>query len=110
MHSPTENPLENLQEVIGSNTAVLAYFSHDKCSVCKVLKPKIKELLNERFPGMKMVYINTERQPTEAASCQIFTVPAILVFFEGKEYYRYSRNVSLETLANDIARPYNMLF
>ena len=100
----------NLEKEIAENDALLIYFSHDNCNVCKVLKPKIREMLEDNFPGMKFVYANTVHQPDEAASKQVFAVPTILVYFEQKEYFRFGRNVSMHELENSIQRPYGFLF
>ena len=100
----------NLEKEIADNDALLVYFSHDNCNVCKVLKPKIKELLEDSFPGMKFIYVNTMHQPDEAGSMQVFAVPTILVYFEQKEYFRFGRNVSLRELESAIQRPYGFLF
>ncbi|WP_430812111.1 MULTISPECIES: thioredoxin family protein [unclassified Carboxylicivirga] len=88
----------------------LKYFSHDACSVCKVLFPKVKQLLEEDFPMMELIFIDLEKRPEEAARHQVFTAPTLLVFFEGKEYYRFARNVSLPQLKTAIERPYQLLF
>jgi hypothetical protein len=37
-------------------------------------------------------------------------VPTILVFIEGKEFIRKSRNIGIEELGDLIARPYTLLF
>jgi len=100
----------DLDKEIAENDAMLVYFSHDDCNVCKVLKPKVKELLEDSFPGVKFVYVNTHEQPDEAASKQVFAVPTILVFFEQREYFRFGRNVSLGELESAISRPYGFLF
>ncbi|MBK3518414.1 thioredoxin family protein [Carboxylicivirga marina] len=90
--------------------ATLKYFSHQRCGVCKVLMPKIKELLSDSFPKMKFQYVNIEEEPEVAARYQVFTVPTILIYFEGKEYYRFARNVSIIQLREAIERPYQLLF
>jgi thiol-disulfide isomerase/thioredoxin len=100
----------NLEKEIADNDALLIYFSHDNCNVCKVLKPKIRELLEDSFPGMRFVYVNTMDQPDEAGSMQVFAVPTILVYFEQKEYFRFGRNISLRELESAIQRPYGFLF
>lgn len=92
------------------DNATLKYFSHQDCNVCKVLFPKIRLLLEQEFPKMELQYINVHEQPDVAAGFQVFTVPTILIFFEGKEYYRFARNVSLIQLKEAIERPYNLLF
>jgi len=92
------------------DTSILMYFSHDGCNVCKVLLPKIKELLDARFPKMKFKYIDIENEPMMAAQYRVFTAPTILVFFEDKEYYRFARNVSISELQSSIQRPYELLY
>lgn len=90
--------------------ALLAYFSTDACNVCKVLKPKVSELLQTEFPKMKMIYIKSDMFPEVAAQNQVFTAPTILVFFEGREYIRKSRNIGVGELQRDISRPYSLIF
>ena len=90
--------------------ALLAYFSIEYCNVCKVLKPKISELTENEFPNMKMVYIKSDKFPDIAAQNQIFAAPTILVFFDGREYIRKSRNIGITELQNALERPYSMLF
>ena len=97
-------------DLIHNNAAVLVYFSTPQCNVCKILKPKLEELISDEFPEMKMGYVNSELLPEAAAQQRIFTVPTILVFLEGKEFIRKSRNISLSEFKNDIQRPYSMYF
>jgi len=102
--------LDSLNEILEKHDAVLLYFSHDNCNVCKVLKPKIAELLATDFSKMKMYYVNTEELPEVAGQHRIFAVPSILVFFQGRESFRYSRNLSVTELAAEIERPYSLMF
>lgn len=102
--------LEHLKLILRENPAVLLYFSHDACNVCKVLKPKIADMLSEDFPAMKMLYVNTEKLPEVAGQLRVFTVPTVSVYFEGQESMRYSRNLSIGELARSIERPYSLLF
>jgi thioredoxin-like negative regulator of GroEL len=90
--------------------ALLSYFSTESCNVCKVLKPKVAELLQTEFPKMKMVYIKSDVLPEVAAQNQVFAAPTILVFFEGREYIRKSRNIGVGELQREIDRPYSMIF
>lgn len=90
--------------------ALLAYFSTDACSVCHVLKPKVEQLLASEFPKMKMVSVKSHELPEVAAQNRVFTAPTILVFFEGREYVRKSRNIGIAELQQEIARIYSMVF
>ncbi len=90
--------------------ALLAYFSTEACNVCKVLKPKVGELIETVFPKIRTVYIQTDKVPEAAAQNQVFTVPTILVFFDGREYIRKSRNIGIGELQQEIDRPYSLFF
>jgi len=89
---------------------VLFYFSHDDCNVCKVLKPRIREMLNDHFPEMEMCYVNVRELPAVAGQESVFAVPTISVVFDGREFVRTSRNIGLTELYNQIRRPYSLLF
>lgn len=93
-----------------NSEAVLFYFSHDECNVCKVLKPKVRELLQEKFPKMNMFYVDIRHTPEVAGQESVFTVPTISVVFDGKETIRKSRNIGIEELSQSIRRPYELFF
>ena len=102
--------LSDFQEIIQKNTAVLIYFSHEQCNVCKVLKPKIYHMLSENFPEIKMYYSDTVLYPEIAAQNSIFTVPTIIIYLDNKEFVRKSRNIGIEELKSELERPYDLLF
>ena len=102
--------LKEVQALIAREKGVLLYFSSDTCSVCKVLKPKVAELLQEEFPHLQVRYVNTELSPLISGQFRVFTIPTILIFFDGREQARFSRNISLQQLDQALSRPYSMLF
>ena len=102
--------LDNLQEKIAAEKGVLLYFSNDSCSVCKVLRPKVAELIQDQFPLMASLYVDTEKSPVISGQLGVFTIPTILIFFEGREQVRFSRNFSVHQLEDTLSRPYSLLF
>ena len=102
--------LTGLQQKIESEKGVLLYFSSDSCSVCKVLRPKVAELLHEQFPLMVSHYVDIEKSPVISGQFRVFTIPTIIIFFEGKEHVRYSRNISMHQLEESLSRPYDLIF
>ncbi|NOZ47623.1 MAG: thioredoxin family protein [Chlorobi bacterium] len=104
------NNINEFNTVAAESKAALFYFSHNECNVCKVLKPKIHELIQNEFNKIELYYVNIKEDPETAAQNRIFTVPTLLVFFEGREYIRKSRNIGINELMNDIHRPYGLLF
>lgn len=100
----------DFNQAINQHKIALIYFSHEECNVCKVLKPKIGKLISEHFPSITLFYCNTIKNPEISAQNRIFTVPTILLFIEGKEFIRKSRNIGVEELGELIERPYTILF
>lgn len=95
---------------ISANTGAVVYFSTPDCNVCKVLKPKIISLIEDKYPMLKFAYVDCETSRELAAQNSIFAVPTILFFMDGKELFRKSRNISLAEFDRDIARPYSIYF
>jgi len=102
--------LEELQSLLASGTMTVVYFSNESCNVCKVLKPRIREMLESRYQNAELVYIDTEKSPVIAGQYRVFTIPTIDVYIEGKEHARFSRNLTLFDFEKAISKPYDILF
>lgn len=98
---------ETLPEKI-ENTAI--YFYNDTCAPCVALRPKVYELFSEKFPELPLVFINAAEHPALTAQYQIFASPTLLVFFDGKEYIRESKYISISELEQKVSRIYSMLY
>jgi thiol-disulfide isomerase/thioredoxin len=101
---------EQLNVEIKTNEALMIYFSGIDCGVCEVLKPKVKELLDKNFPKIKQLYISANEYQESAASLNVFTIPTLLIFLDGKEFIRKSRNLSIIGLKEELKRPYDLYF
>lgn len=106
----TIHSLQEFEQVLADQDAVLAYFSTDACSVCKVLKPKVVEMIQATFPKIKMVYVESDKQPELAAQNRVFAAPTVVIFFAGRETIRKSRAFGIDELLGEIQRPYHLLF
>jgi len=102
--------LDELKKAEAGEAPALVYFSHQQCNVCKVLKPKVRDMIANNFPQMMLYYVNTREHPDMAGQYAVFTVPTILVFFEGREYIRESRHVSLAALQERLEKLYRIYF
>jgi thioredoxin 1 len=90
--------------------SVCFYLSTPECNVCKVLKPKVIEMIEKDFPQIEFQYIDLNEAKEISGQLSVFSVPTILVYFEGKETIRVSRNIHLEELSVQIERYYQMIF
>lgn len=86
------------------------YFTTPDCGVCKVLKPKLAQLLAERFPEVGFAQVDCAAAPALAADMGVFAVPTLIVFTEGRESLRRSRSFGLQELASSLERPYGLLY
>lgn len=95
---------------IKKNRAALFYCSTPSCGVCKSLKPKVIGLVKDNFPRLPMFYVDTELVSEVRGQLSVYSVPAVLVYFEGKELIREARNFGIMELGGKIDRYYSLLF
>lgn len=98
----------DILEYISTKEPVLIYFSGENCSVCNVLKPKIKEEVSKNFPKMKLYEVQADLYKEIASSFSVFSIPTIIVFFDSKEFFRKGRNISVSHFIEEIRRPYTL--
>jgi thioredoxin-like negative regulator of GroEL len=101
--------LEELQNTIRTEVGVLLYFSGENCNVCHALRPKFKELFDAEFPALKQIYLDAHENAEISAHFQVFSVPTMMVFLDGREFAREGRSVSLHQLKEKLQRPYEMM-
>ena len=101
--------LENVTHLVASEMGVALYFSSPNCGVCEALRPKVAHLISQEFPEIKFEEIASNISPEIAAHFGVFSAPTLLVFFEGKEFSRNVRNLSILELKEKLKRPYDML-
>lgn len=101
--------INDINDTIKNNSLVILYFYGNSCGVCTVVKEMLeKELIN--YPKIKFVKIYCEDNIETFASFDIFTLPVILFYIDGKEYLREARNISVLNLMEDINRLYSIYF
>jgi thioredoxin-like negative regulator of GroEL len=99
-----------ITQLIQQNEAVLFYCSAPSCGVCKSLKPKVIELVQSHFPNLPMYYVDIDAIPEARGQLSVYSVPAVLVYFKGKELIREARNFGIMELGAKIDRYYSMIF
>ena len=102
--------LQTLKGQVAGSDALLLYVTTTDCSVCKVLKPKVAEPLAERFPKVGFLDVEMDLLPEVGRHYEVFAVPTVIGFFQGKEHFRKVRVFGLEELAEALSRPYYLLF
>ncbi len=100
--------LEEIQQFIQSGKPVMLYFSGERCSVCKALKPKVETTITSNFEDILLFEIILEQHPDIAANYMVFTNPTTLVFFDGKEAIREGKNMSIPEFEKAVDRIYQL--
>lgn len=110
MNNISISSFSEFQKSIEQNPAVCFYLSTPQCNVCKVLKPKVIELLKSKFPQIKFIYVDLNDAKEIAGQLSVFAVPTIVIYFDRREALRASRNISIEQLSEQIERYYKLMF
>lgn len=101
--------LETINHTLNTNDAVMLYFSAPTCNVCHALKPKLTEAILNDFPTFVIESIDISETPEIASHFTVFTIPTVLIFFQGREFLRKSRHMSVGEVVEDIRRPYSLM-
>lgn len=100
---------EVIKDLIDENEMLLVYFGSNNCGVCSDLKPKVESIL-EKYPKIQSVQVDVEKSVKLSADYNVFTIPVIVLFIEGKEAIREARHIGLGDLDGKISRYYDLLF
>ncbi len=101
--------LDEVQKSIREKPGVLLYFSGENCNVCHALRPKFREAFSTHFPLIEQIYLDANEHPEISAHFQVFSVPTMIVFLDGREFAREGRAVSLHALVEKLQRPYSIM-
>ena len=103
------NTIENIQNSINNNLAVMVYFSAPTCNVCHALKPKLLEAIEENFKEFVIEEVDISVEEDIAPHFGVFAIPTVLIFLDGKEFLRKSRHMSVGEVVREIQRPYEIM-
>ncbi len=101
--------IKTLKDLISSKLGVMVYFSGERCNVCHALRPKVNELFDSNFPQIEQIFLDAHENIDISAHFQVFSVPTLIVFLDGKEFVREGRNMSISGLDEKLSRVYGML-
>ncbi len=101
--------LEQINHTLQTHDAVMLYFSAPGCNVCHALKPKLSEAVMKAFPTFVIESVDISQNPEIASAFTVFAIPTVLVFFQGREFLRKSRNMSVGEVISTIERPYHIM-
>ncbi len=102
--------LDQAKAFIRNNDAVMVFFSDESCNVGDALAPKLLKMIQAHYPEMKFMEINVQMIPEASGYFNIFVIPSVLVYFDGRESIRQARHVNVSALQNEMSRLYALMF
>lgn len=104
----TLTSLTSVERFMEDHQFSFLYISRTNCGVCHAILPQLKDLLKE-FPLIQLGLINADDVEEIAGRLSVLTVPALLLFVDGKEIIREARFVQMQSLQEKICKIYNMI-
>ena len=95
--------LNDIQAFITANKFSFVYISRQDCGVCHAVLPQVRDMLTA-YPEVHLIKVDADKVPAVAGAFSVFTVPALLLFVEGKEMVRKARFVVMNELEQQIAQ------
>ena len=75
---------DTFDDVIAANELVFVDFYADWCGPCKAVAPVVERLAKEYAGRVTFVKLNTDGNPETARRLQISSIPALMLFRDGK--------------------------
>jgi thioredoxin 1 len=76
------------EELINSDIPVLIDFYADWCQPCQMMKPILEEVKRNMGDRIKIIKIDTDRNPAISQKLEIRSIPTIMLFRDGKTLWR----------------------
>ena len=94
---------DELLKTIKAHKMILFYFKGSQCSACLALYPKVETMVKQ-YLSIKLQVIQLDTEPELAAYFNIYSVPATVLYVDGKEYIREAGIFSVQALEAKIER------
>jgi thioredoxin-like negative regulator of GroEL len=93
-------PERMLQQLQGSSQPFFLYFGSLSCAVCQAVKPQLFSLAAEY--QRPVIDIDVAQQAELAGQHLVFTVPTVLLFYQGREILRESRCIDFARIERNL--------
>ncbi|MBK6827497.1 MAG: thioredoxin [Chitinophagaceae bacterium] len=89
---------ETFAEILNGKTPVLVDFTATWCGPCKMMKPVLEELHQRKGEQVRIIKIDIDQSPAAANAFQVQSVPTLILFQKGKQLWRQSGIMQVNSL------------
>ena len=93
---------QSFAELINSETPLLVDFYADWCGPCKTMSPIVEDIAKEMDGQMKVIKIDTDKNPAVSQKFGIQGIPTFILFKKGKILWRQSGAMPRNMMASQI--------
>lgn len=103
------NTIDSIDNKIKNNPMAILYFTGLDCGACEAIKFKVDNIVKD-YDKIFAMELSGEEHLDIAAHFNVFSLPLLILYTEGKEVLRYGRSIDLLDFEKTIDRYYSLLF
>ena len=88
----------DFEKLISGHKPVLVDFYTKPCKPCKAADPVLETVRESMGSRAKVIKIDVAKAPKYTEKYHIFNIPHLIIFVDGKEYWRHAGMVSAQHL------------
>jgi thioredoxin 1 len=96
--------MSKFSEIIAQEIPVLIDFYATWCGPCQTMMPVLEELKKELGEKVKIIKVDVDKNQPLAAQFKVRSVPAFLIFKDGKQVWRGAGVQPLADLRNQLLK------
>ncbi|WP_297632156.1 thioredoxin family protein [uncultured Clostridium sp.] len=101
--------INTIQNNIKENPITILYFTGLDCGACEAIKFKVDNIVKD-YNKIFAMELSGEKHIDISAHFNVFSLPLLILYTEGKEVIRYSRSIDLLEFEKTIDRYYSLLY